>query len=328
MEHELIWGLPVVIYLFLAGLGAGGLVTSSSLILRGGPEQYYFKFARYGALLSVPLVAIGTACLVLELGSFQAGHWFKWINLYKVMTLSPMSVGSWFLMFYFFFAAAYTLLFIFKDSGPNDKYQSLRNKLAWICLFLGIGVAVYTGVLLGAMPSRPLWNSPILAMLFLVSSISTGIAMVLLIDLLAPQLGWNLLATRLGWDKAEDPHQHTESCYLLASTDTLLIAFEFVVILLFFMYAHLSVGNNKSAIAVFEVGGEFVNSFWFGVVLIGLLIPLAVESCKIMPRLLYKNEYIHKGLMIWVVPALVIAGGFMLRYVIVVGGQVARFAGI
>ncbi len=35
---------------------------------------------------------------------------------------------------------------------------------------MGIAVAVYTGVLLGAMPARPFWNSPILAMLFLRAS--------------------------------------------------------------------------------------------------------------------------------------------------------------
>lgn len=328
MEQELVWGLPVILYLFLAGLGSGALVTSTSLLLRGGPEQTYFKLARYGALLSVPLVGIGTAFLVLELGSFQTGHWFKWINLYKTINLSPMSIGSWFLLFYFFFAAAYTILFIAKDSGPNDKYQNMRQKLAWICLALGIGVAVYTGVLLGAMPSRPLWNSPILAMLFLVSSISTGIAVVMLMDLLAPKLGLDSLASKLGWDNSKDHQQHTESCYLLASTDTLLITFEFAVILLFFMYAHLSVGNSKAAIAVFEAGGELASSFWFGMVLFGLLIPLTVETFKIIPRLLYKGEYSHEGLVIWVVPILVIVGGFLLRYVIVVGGQIARFAGL
>lgn len=328
MELELVWGLPVILYLFLAGLGAGALVTSTSLLLRGGPGQTHFKLARYGALLSVPLVGLGTAFLVFELGSFQTGHWFKWLNLYKTINLSPMSIGSWLLLFYFFFAAAYTFLFVVKNSGPNDKYQNMRKKLAWTCLPLGIGVAIYTGVLLGAMPSRPLWNSPILAMLFLVSSISTGIAIVLLLDLLAPKLGLDSLGSKLGWENPKNHQQHTESCYLLATTDTLLIAFEFAVILLFFMYAHISIGNQKAAIAVFEAGGELASSFWFGMVLFGMLIPLTVETFKIIPRLLYKGEYSHDGLVIWVVPILVIVGGFLLRYLIVVGGQIARFAGL
>ena len=54
------------------------------------------------------------------------------------------------------------------------------HTLSWVNVPLGIGVAVYTGILLGAMPSRPLWNSPILALLFLVSALSTGIAVIIL----------------------------------------------------------------------------------------------------------------------------------------------------
>lgn len=76
-NHELIWGLPVIGYFFLAGLGAGALVTSATLLLRRAERQKYFPYARYGAILSVPTVAIGTALLVLELGSFEAGHWFQ-----------------------------------------------------------------------------------------------------------------------------------------------------------------------------------------------------------------------------------------------------------
>ena len=319
MEQELIWGMPVIGYLFLAGLGAGALVTSTSMLLRGGPEQHYFRFARYGAILSVPLAGIGVAMLILELGSFQTGHWFRWINLYKVITLSPMSIGSWLLLLYFIFAAAYTLLFIMKGTSHDDNYQSLRRKLAWACLPLGIGVAVYTGILLGAMPARPLWNSPILALLFLISSISTGIAAVLVID-------W--LMTLLGRDKTSDTHHHTEACYLLASTDTLLISLEIAVILLFFMYAHLAVGDQKSAIAVFQSGGELASQFWFGVVALGLMLPVFIELYRVMPRLLETGVYQHRGMAVFVVPMLVLVGGFMLRYVIVVGGQIARLASI
>jgi len=58
MEHELIWGLPVIGYLFLAGLGAGALVTSTSLLLRGKNSPDYFRLARYGAILSIPTVAV------------------------------------------------------------------------------------------------------------------------------------------------------------------------------------------------------------------------------------------------------------------------------
>ena len=36
MSEELLWGLPVIGYLFLAGVGAGALTVSASVLLRGG----------------------------------------------------------------------------------------------------------------------------------------------------------------------------------------------------------------------------------------------------------------------------------------------------
>ena len=329
MEHELIWGLPVIGYLFLAGLGAGALVTSTSLLLRGKNSPDYFRLARYGAILSIPTVAVGTALLVLELGSFQSGHWFRWINLYKVINLSPMSLGSWFLILYFAVAAPYVYTFLVPNSHSQDRFASLRKVLAYPCIALGIGVAVYTGILLGAMPARPLWNSPILALLFLISAISTGIASVIISDWIAVKIGsakW--CAEHLGWDRERGSSGTTNAEYTLAATDTIFIGFEVLVIGLYFMYAHLAVGDVRMSIKVFELGGALSGYFWVGVVLFGLTIPVILETRKILPRLLGSGPYVHSGAMVVVVPLMVIMGGFLLRYVIVVGGQIAKLAGI
>ncbi|VAV99891.1 NrfD protein [hydrothermal vent metagenome] len=329
MEHELTWGFPVIWYLFLAGLGAGALVTSCSLLLRGNNRASYFRYARYGAVLSLPTVAIGVALLVLELGSFQSGHWFRWINLYKTINLSPMSIGSWFLVIYFLVSAPYVLTFLVPNSHSTDRYARVRTFLAYPCIALGIGVAVYTGILLGAMPSRPLWNSPILAMLFLISAISTGIAAVLLSEWISDKIGtakW--CADKFGWDKDRDKSDHTDAAYILAATDAIFISFEILVIFLYYMYAHLTVGNVEMAIKVFEPGGELAGFLWFGVVGLGLLVPLLIESKNILPKLLGRGTYSHSGMMVFTIPILVIAGGFFLRYVIVIGGQIAKLAGI
>jgi hypothetical protein len=41
---------------------------------------------------------------------------------------------------------------------------------------LGVGLGIYTGILLNTMVARPLWNSAILGPLFLVSGLSAGAA--------------------------------------------------------------------------------------------------------------------------------------------------------
>ncbi len=317
MGQELNWGMFVILYLFLAGLGAGALTVSASVFLRGGGGGFgtgHFAVARYGALLAPLPVMVGSSLLVFELGSFHAGHWFKWINLYKTINLSPMSVGTWLLTLFIIVSLVYAYTFLRPDASPGDKQNPLRKALAWIAVPLGIAVAVYTGVLLGAMPSRPFWNSPILALLFLVSSLSTGVAIILLTQALLR--------------KAEGDADVIQTGYLLTASDVLLIGFELMVVFLFLMFAHLTVGQVKEAVAVVLPGGSMALSFWLGFVLVGLLVPVLVELFYVIPKLLYQRAYaLPRGVEI-AVPVIVLVGGFMLRYVVVVAGQITGPVGI
>ncbi len=95
MGAELTWGMPVILYLFLAGLGAGVVTVSSSVLLRGGGGGFgggHFTLARYGALIGPLPVVVGAGLIVLELG-----RPFRALNLFKVINLSPMSIGTWLL---------------------------------------------------------------------------------------------------------------------------------------------------------------------------------------------------------------------------------------
>ena len=68
--------------------------------------------------------------------------------------------------------------------------------LGWLCLLLGLGVVLYTGIFLGTMRARPFWNGPALPILFLLSGLSTGIGMQSILVLIRP-LGNTLTIERL-----------------------------------------------------------------------------------------------------------------------------------
>lgn len=316
--NELTWGLPVIAYLFLAGTGAGALTASAAVLLRGDTKTDYFSVARYGALIASVPVAIGSGLLIFELGSFQAGNYFRFLNLYLVFNSSPMSVGTWLLTLFLGISALYGYTFLSRDAHVDDYQRTLRRSLAWVSLPLGISVAIYTAVLIGAMPAKPFWNSPVLAMLFLVSSISTGIASIMLA---------RAIMHRHSNDR-QVAQSINESNYQLAASDILLIGAELITILLFIMFAHLSVGNAQAAITVILAGGELASLFWLGVVVVGLLVPATLEIILIAPRLLHKKAILTHRSLEMIIPIAILIGGFVLRYVIVVAGQITHPIGL
>ncbi len=320
MGAELTWGMPVILYLFLAGLGAGLVTVSSSVLLRGGGGGFggdHFKLARYGALMGPIPVMLGTALIVLELG-----RPFRAFNLFKLINLSPMNLGSWLLFLFIwtsiFYALAFLPSFLPQLRRLSDRLAPVRVALAWINVPLGIAVAVYTGVMLGAMPARPLWNSPILALLFLISAISTGVAAIILM---------RAIFHRKSSDSAIERRFH-QSAYLLTATDVMLIGFELMVIFLFVMFAHLTIGNVKYAVSIILPGGELALMFWLWVVLIGLLLPALAELACVIPKLIYHRDYAAPKTIEVTVSIGVLIGGFMLRYVIVVAGQITGPMGL
>lgn len=321
MEHELTWGLPVIAYLFLAGLGAGALTVSSSVLLRGGGGGFggeHFTLARVGALIAPLPVMLGCFLLIFELGSFQQGRWLRWLNLYGTINMSPMSVGTWLLTFFIFISLIYLCTFLPRDARPGDRYDRLRRGIAWIAVPLGVGTAVYTGILLGAMPSRPFWNSPVLALLFLVSALSTGVAAII--------LGYNVLDHFR--EKPEYVSETAESRYLLTASDLLLIAFELIAVFLFIMFAFLTVGDVRRAFFEILPGGSMTGLFWIGFVVVGLVFPALIEVLYVFPKLLYHRPYTAPLVVEIVVPVIILAGGFLLRYIVVVTGQVTGLVGL
>ena len=334
MEHELTWGVPVVLYLFLAGVGAGAVTVSGSVLLRGGDYSGgpFFRLARYGALLGPIPVIVGTCLIILELG-----RWDRALNLFKVINLSPMSIGSWFLGGFIITSLMYAVAFLpsFKPGFEQltKRLAPVLHVLAWINVPMGIGVAVYTGILLGAMPSRPLWNSPILALLFLISALSTGVATIILARVLFHREDPGVeverrLKTRREATLLRPGRRYYETAYMLTASDMLLIGIELMVIFLFLMFAQLTIGNLKYAMAIILPGGEMAASFWLWVVLIGLVIPGLIEFIYVLPKLVYHREFrAHKTSEVLISVA-VLAGGLMLRYVIVVAGQITGPMGI
>ncbi len=330
MAHHLMWSWPVYWYLFLAGTGSGAIAVSAFIYLRGAGGnlgERYFTIAKFGALIGPLPVIIGTGFLIFELGRpFRAFNIMTSNLWYKAFNPSPMNYGGWLLLLVGLVSVLYALSFLnwkaLVDGGVGESLdksaRALRKPLAGACAPLAIATAIYTAMLLGAMPSRPLWNTPVLWALFTVSALSTGIAVIMLA---------NRITHRANGDQTRE-RQFQNSGYWLTLFDTILIVIELVVLGLFFMFAYVTVQDASYAIKVLLPGGEMAPLFLTWVVLIGLLIPLLFEAFFVF-RAQYNGDHFRVPYLFEIaLPLAVIVGGFMLRYVIVVGGQLTGPIGL
>lgn len=301
--HEMDWGWLIVLYLFLGGLSAGALVLSA-LAHHLGRQERYLGLARAGALVAPLPVMLGTGLLVFDLGR----PFFFWKLFVALEPESPMWVGSWLLVAFLAVSLPYAYLFLPVRLRPwtPRRPDAWKNVLAALALPVGVGVGIYTGVLLGAVPARPFWNTPMVAQLFLFSALSSGAALVMLA---LPRLGSRALP---------------EEVRLVLSADILFILLELFIIVPFILHGQLSTLAARRSLGAI-LGGPLTGVFWLGVVVLGLLVPLLVEAAAIAVSVV-KQRPVHVSRALEAgVAVLVLVGGFLLRYVFVRAGQLSEF---
>lgn len=303
MHQEMDWGWLIVLYLFLGGLSAGALVLSA-LAHHLGRQERYLALARAGALLAPLPVMAGSGILVFDLGR----PLYFWKLFVALEPESPMWIGSWLLLAFLAVSIPYAYLFLpvrFRRWTPR-RPDAWKNVLAAIGLPVAVGVGIYTGVLLGAVPARPFWNTPMVAQLFLFSALSSGAALVMLA---LPRLG---LRAR------------PEDVRLVLSADILFILLELFIIVPFILHGQLSTLAARRSLGAI-LGGPLTAVFWLGVVALGLVIPLLIEAAAIAASVA-KQRPVHVSRALETgVAVLVLAGGFLLRYVFVRAGQLSEF---
>jgi formate-dependent nitrite reductase membrane component NrfD len=269
------WMWQVPVYLWLAGM-AGGAYFAAFLAesFRIGKEEGLLKAATW---LGVPAVILGSLLLTSELGQP-----LRFMHLFGTFfPLSPMSVGSWLLLTWGLVGAAMLVLWYLK------RAERLLKVLSWINFVLSVLLIAYTGVLLST-TNQPLWSKTLLLpALFVVTSISRGIAFLTVVVLVRKRTSAHTLA-------------------FLGRSDVTLYILDFVALVAFL----IALGSARKVITT-GILGFFL---WVGVVLMGILIPLGVGV-----RAMVRGK--DGGLLSLLAALWAIAGGLVLRDVIVLGGQ-------
>lgn len=306
MEQYLTWNFLIAIYLFMAGLSAG-----SSIIAAAGDLGWKIdeKIIRIAAYLAPFPVMLGLLCLVLDL--HRPWNFFQVLIHYHLS--SVMSWGAFFLLVFPIIALIYAAYVYWNRTGL------IRKALAWMELILGIAIGIYAGLLLAAIFNNPVWSNPLIAFLFFVSALSTGICMIILGGKIWDQTEKITLRKHLPDSILPEPLllnlNHGDARRLL-SLDLAVIVLEILVIATLIISYALSPQASVALGAIFT-GGYYL-LFWIGVVFFGLFTPFTMGILELRGSLSPKLA----KTVAWLEPSLVLLGGFLLRYVIVYGGQI------
>ena len=239
------------------------------------------EVAKVGYFIAFPLVLICGVLLILDLGTPS-----RFLNMMKLFKFwNPMSIGSWGLGAF----GAFAFLSAVLSLGDSEARLALRRNVAKVGSVFGFFLAAYTGVLLSN-TAQPLWrDARLMGALFLASGASTGLASIAVVSYFR---GANLGES---WSK-------------LKKADSFAMVVELV--LLFALV--LMLGPAADPITK----GKFALPFWGGLVALGLVVPLALGFVKAGA-----GKERTAGGTLAIASVLVLIGGFLLRYVVLMAGQ-------
>ncbi len=291
-----VWGWEIPVYLFLGGLVAGTMIIIGYLVLTGKAREKNSIFPML-PVLGIVLLSLGMFALFLDLEH----KLYVWRLYTTFQPLSPMSWGAWILILVY---PALILGFLYLPPFGIEKKFPIIDKVSRLVsshplsvkvlsmtnIFLGALLGIYTGVLLSSLSARPLWNTPLLWLLFLLSGLSSAAALIHM----------------LTKNKAESE--------LLAKVDNHFLTAELFVIALLIIGA-LSSGAQQIAAIHLLITGAFAPVFWTFVIICGIILPLIIQNLAV------RHIVVHTP----VAPILVLLGGLVLRFVIVSAGQLSHW---
>ena len=286
------WKEIIAIYLYLAGMGAGSFIIGTLLQWLGAPMNppafppidllgIRLDLAKVPLLWGPVLVSIGAPFLILDLG-------IKTRFLYACLNPRTSWVARGFIILSVFILLGWLLLaksvLPLEGLFPQSPYWHIPEGIALVFAF---ATAIYTGILLKATRSIPLWNTSLLPLLFLVSALSTGAMAITLAT-----LGTGIFTP------------DASALKTLMHVEQMIVGVEAIVLFLFLRRTRRVSEQGKDSVRLL-LFGEMKWIFWGGIVLLGFLFPLLLEAVA--------SFFPGQGSLIFIAGILLLFGGFFLR---------------
>jgi tetrathionate reductase subunit C len=283
--------LLIAIYFHIVGLHAGCSIVSITATLLGKSE--YKPVAKIGAIFVIILFSISPIFLLTDL--FQPlRFWYLFLHFNPT---SPLSWGTFILCAYPIFTGIY-IYFLFKGNVRWSKIFGV------ISLPTAIGVHGYTGFVLGFAKARVLWNTAVMPSYFLCSAMISGMAFMLVVAIV-----------RYYFTYKEKPLEVRESDLKIIDLLAKWLA-GFMILNVFYVFSDLTVMYYHTEDAFETVELVRLGKFSF------LYIWVDNVLGNIVPAIIIIFKRTRKSLLFLLIAAILASiGVFVMRYVMVFGGQ-------
>lgn len=280
-----VFGSYIVWYLFAAGLGSGCFVVAACSAIydtKSGSRrsESTLKHTQLGFYLAPVCLILATLFLFIDLGVPDR----IWLIILTPLE-SVVSLGAWMVALLILVSGALALCALTLEKIPRF--------FLWFCWLAGIplafGVMLYTGFLLSDMVSIDFWCSRLLPVLFVFSSLSTGLAAIMGLD------------TFIGEKKVSERGTGLDNWSILVGILELIV----LVCFLFDRYGFSETARQSCEMLFF---GEHAVLFWLGLCGCGFVLPFIAHAL---------NKVLKMPALGFVAAVSVLIGGLCLRYCII-----------
>ena len=252
LTNTVTWGLYIVVFMFLVGVSAGGLIVVAGSELVGSHRLESLN--RLAVIVSGTAVAAAAVSIIPDLGR-------PWLAWQMIVSPQPMSPLVWdMLVISVYLGIAGVDLWILTRPQPMARWLRI---MAMVTLPVAVLVHSVTAWIFGFLVARPFWNTAILAPLFISSALVSGTALVLIVAWIVRRVS--------SWDPPS--HIFQDLAKLLAW----FVAVDFFLLLAELVTAYTSQTSYHLAPLEMLFGGRQAPLFW-GQLILGVLVPFLVYA--------------------------------------------------
>jgi Ni/Fe-hydrogenase subunit HybB-like protein len=322
-EAEIQWSILIVLYPYITGLVAGAFIASSLYHVFGKKEIR--PVARFALLTALSFLLVATMPLLTHLGhpergieimftphltSAMSGFGYIysfylvivvleiWLSFREDIVRKALNSYGWKKLLY---SGLSLFSYDLSEKALHDD-EKLARKLAIIGIPSAAFLHGYVGFIFGGIKANPWWSTPLMPIIFLMSAIVSGIALLILLYIISMIIR-----------KHRIDHKCLQSLahylWIFLILDVTLEMLE-IVSMKYESLERIEIINTLLS--------EKIAFTFYGVQLtLGILIPFIL----LLAAGIMKNRETLKMIMISISSVLVIIGVFAMRWNVVIGGQ-------